>query len=93
MNGFTCDCVPAAQKGLLEVRTTPGGHRRFSIDAVRQATQQRKKVRIWRQVSYLAVRIESWVNLNTNGVTMERIPPNFMAFKMIRRYALWCRFY
>ena len=25
-----------AQKGLLEARTTPGGHRRFSIDAVRQ---------------------------------------------------------
>ena len=25
-----------AQKGLLEARTTPGGHRRFSIDAIRQ---------------------------------------------------------
>ncbi|MCB1645959.1 MAG: response regulator [Pseudomonadales bacterium] len=25
-----------AQKGLIEARTTPGGHRRFSMDAVRQ---------------------------------------------------------
>ena len=25
-----------AQKGMLEARTTPGGHRRFSMDAVRQ---------------------------------------------------------